>query len=359
MNTTARVDSSPPHGEDRSPTIYDVARAAGVAPSTVSRAFSRPGRVKAETAARIHEIAAGLGYRVSPVERSLPTAGTGLLAVVVSDITNPFFFEIIRGIEEAATAAGLVMLLVDADESASGEREAIDRALPMVDAVVLANTRMSDTAIRMVAKQRPTVVMHRPMTDVPSLVIDEPRGMRRAVEHLAEMGHRAVTYVSGPEASWANGMRWRSVREAAYELELEAHRIGPCPPTLEGGRAAVARFATSPTTAVIAYNDLIAIGFMQALQQRGVRVPHDVSVVGNDNIFGSDFCQPTLTTVAAPRRALGAVATRMAIDAAQAVPRRAVRLPAGPREVLRPVMLPSNLVVRGSTGPRSVRRRAC
>lgn len=250
----------PPGRRRRGPTIYDVAAAAGVAPSTVSRAFSRPGRVNAETAARIHAVASELGYRTNPIARALPTGRTSMLAVIISDVTNPFFFEIIRGAEAAAADAGYVMLLVDAQESSTDEREAISRAIPIVDGLVLANSRMSNHAIRTVSAQRPAVVLNRPMSGMPSLVSDNARGSRRAVEHLAELGHHALTYVAGPEASWADGMRWRSVLEAASELDLRVRRVGPFPPTLAGGTAAVREMAANPSTAVIAYNDLMAIG---------------------------------------------------------------------------------------------------
>lgn len=349
------AENAPPERR-RGPTIYDVATAAGVAPSTVSRAFSRPGRVNSETAERIRRTAAEMGYRVNPMARALPTGRTSLLALIVSDVTNPFFFEIIRGVEAAAAAAGYVILLVNTDESSKGERAAIDRAIPMVDAIVLANSRMSDNAIRMIAKQRPTVVLNRPMTDVPSLVSDNGRGMRRAVEHLGELGHRVVTYVAGPEASWADGMRWRSIREAAFELDLQVRRIGPNAPTLEGGRTALVEFAGNPTTAVITYNDLMAIGLMRGLTQSGVAIPGDVSVIGVDNIFGADFCTPPLTTVAAPLRALGTVAVEIVLktlEEGRPMPGRPRR---DPREALRPVMLPTELLLRESTGPRHPRR---
>ncbi len=112
------------------------------------------------------------------------------------------------------------MLLADAQESGALEREALERAVSTVEVVVLATSRMSDSAIRMTAKQRPVVVLNRAVTDVPCVITDNPRGMRRAVEHLAGLGHRRITYVAGPEASWADGMRWRSLREAAVELEV-------------------------------------------------------------------------------------------------------------------------------------------
>jgi Bacterial regulatory proteins, lacI family/Periplasmic binding proteins and sugar binding domain of LacI family len=209
------------------PTIYDVARECGVAPSTVSRAFSRPGRVNAETAERIRVVAARLGYRTNPPARALSTGRSSMIALVIPDVTNPVYFDITRGAEDAAAETGYTLLLADFRETGRLEREAIDRAVPAVEGLVLAGPRISDSAIRMAAKQRPTVILNRAMTGLPSVVIDNPRGMRRAAEHLGELGHTAITYLAGPEASWADGMRWRSLREACLELDLQARRLGP------------------------------------------------------------------------------------------------------------------------------------
>ncbi|WP_298455439.1 LacI family DNA-binding transcriptional regulator [uncultured Cellulomonas sp.] len=339
------MEEKPARQARTQPTIYDVALACGVAPSTVSRAFSRPGRVNAETAERIRTVAAELGYRTNPLARALPTGKTDLLALVIADATNPFFFEIIRGAEEAASEGGYTMLVVDAQESVEAERQALNRTLPLVEGLVLATSRMSDSAIRVAAKQRPTVVLNRVVTDLPSVVTDNPRGMRRAVEHLAELGHTTLTYVAGPEASWVDGMRWRSMREAAFELDIKVRRLGPFAPTLAGGLAAAEKLRQQPSSAAIAYNDLVAIGMMRGLARMGARLPEDVSVVGFDNIFGSDFCTPPLTTVAAPLRRLGSFAVRALLD------QMATRAPV----LVRPALLPAQLVVRGST-TRKVRR---
>jgi len=330
------------------PTIYDVAAAAGVAPSTVSRAFSRPGRVNAETAARIRRVAEEMGYRANPLARALPSGRTSMLALVVSDVTNPFYFQIIRGAEEAAAVADYTLLVADVLESAAVERKALDRALPLVEGVVLGTSRMSDSAIRMIAKQRPTVVLNRVITGIPSVITDNARGVHRAMEHLGELGHRSVAYVAGPEASWADGIRWRSVREAALGLEFKVQRHGPYAPTLLGGEEAAAAVAAGRATAVVAYNDLMAIGLMRRLAQIGVGVPRDLSVLGFDNIFGAEICTPSLTTVAAPLAALGQYAVRTLLNDDPAARNRAAQ---------HPVRLPAQLVVRGSTGPVARRRR--
>lgn len=336
-------------GERRSaPTIYDVARAAGVAPSTVSRTFARPGRVNSETAARIRAVAEELGYRANPVARALSTSRTQMIALIVSDVTNPFYAPLIRGAQAAAAEAGFVVLLEDAQESAQVERQALERVLPVVEGIVIGSSRMSDSAIRTIAKQTAMVVLNRAVADVPSVVSDNPRGMRRAAEHLGELGHTSITYVAGPEASWADGIRWRALREAGYELELTTRRVGPFAPTVAGGARAGAELAAQDPrpTAVIAYNDLMAIGLLRGLAHAGVRVPEEMSVVGVDDILVSQLVTPPLTTVAAPTHAMGLTAVRnllAIIKGAHATTEEAF-------------VLPVKLVVRGSTAQRSRKR---
>jgi DNA-binding LacI/PurR family transcriptional regulator len=179
----------------------------------------------------------------------------------------------------------------------------------------------------------------RAVSDVPSVVTDKTRGMRRAVEHLAELGHRRIRYVAGPEASWTDGVRWRSLPEAAMEMELQVRRIGPGAPTVAGGVKAAAEFIRQPTTAVIAYNDRMAITVIRELTVAGVLVPRDVSVVGFDNIFAAELFTLALTTVAAPLKAMGLTAVRNLL---------AIIGGARPR-AMEPISLPSRLIVREST----------
>ena len=330
----------------KAPTIYDVAAAAGVAPSTVSRAFSRPGRVNSATAQRIRDVATELGYRANPLARGLSTARTMTIALVISDITNPFYFEIIRGAQTAVAEAGYTMLLADTQGSDRLERESIERALPSVEGIVLTSSRMSDSAIRMMAKQKPLIVLNRAVVDVPSVVTDNPRGARRAAEHLGGLGHDSITYIAGPEASWADGMRWRALREVELELGLKVRRIGPFPPTVQGGVRAAHELRAHPTSAVIAYNDQLAIGLMRGLASMGARVPGDVSVVGFDNIFGADLVTPGLTTVAAPLRVQGTTAVKNLLALVGGASSRTGEA----------VVLPTRLVVRASTAQRSRKR---
>ncbi|MEU8423544.1 LacI family DNA-binding transcriptional regulator [Micromonospora sp. NPDC048835] len=335
----------PDHTEppEKRVTIYDVALEADVSPSTVSRAFSRPSRVNSATAERIRQVAERLGYRTNPLARALTTSRTRMIALVIADITNPVYAEIVRGAQEAATDGEYTTVLIDAQESDRLERAAVERTLSTVDGIVLASSRMSDSAIRMVAKQRPVVVLNRALADVPCVVTDDPRGVRRAAEHLGELGHDHITYVAGPQASWPNGIRWRSLLEAGMELEIKIRQIGPFSPTMAGGERAARELCTRPATAVVAFNDQMAIGIIRGLGRMGVNVPGDVSVVGFDNILAADIVSPGLTTVAAPLFAEGSAATRHLLT----------MIEGAPGHTGRPMVLPVRLVVRDSTATRN------
>lgn len=293
---------------DRSATIYDVAKAAGVAPSTVSRTFSRPGRVSSRTAQRVREVAQSLGYRTDPVYRPAPRAFSRVIALAVADLTDPAFFGVVRGAEQAATRAGYTLLLVEAHESARIERDLFERTAPIVDGLVITSSRLSDTELRTLAKTLPVVVVNRHVGGLPSILPDSARGVRRALEHLGELGHERIAYISGSDTSWADGVRWRATREAALELSLTDVRLGPVPATVRGGEQIANEFLASGCTAALAYNDLIALGLMRGLRDRGLRLPDDVSIIGFDNIFAGDLVTPSLTTVAAPMGALGEAA---------------------------------------------------
>jgi DNA-binding LacI/PurR family transcriptional regulator len=322
------------------PTIYDVAREAGVAASTVSRAYARPGRVNAETARTIFAAAERIGYRATRITGS-PGRQTGAVALMVSDITNPFYGEIIKGAEEAVRQAGYALLLLDTSETGVVERDVVERTLDLVEGVVLASSRMSDSAIRMIAKQKPLVLLNRQITETSCIVADNPRGIRRAVEHLGGLGHTTITYVAGPEASWAEGMRWRAATEATHELELRLRRIDPRDaPTMRTGFATARRIADDGATAVLAYNDALAIGIIKGLKQLGVSVPREISVVGFDNVLLAEVVDPALTTVAAPMRKAGAAGVG-----------NVLALAAGARTSGETLVLPVKLVVRASTAP--------
>lgn len=294
----------------KSVTIYDVAKEAGVSPSTVSRAFSRPGRVNSETSELIHAAAAKLGYRAKPVHSPEIGVEKKCLGLVVADITNPVYAHIMRGFQQEAASAGYTVLLIDSQEDGHAEYGHTQTILPLVDGLVLSASRLTDSAINQFVKVVPVVATNRVIAGLPSVVPDSGRGMRRAIEHLASLGHTRLTYLSGPEASWANGVRWRAATEACHELSLHIRRVGPGTPSVQGGVELAKRWRENPTTAVVAFNDIMAIGFMKAAQSFGLAIPDDVSVVGIDNSISSVLTTPTLTTVSPQPSLIGARAAR-------------------------------------------------
>ena len=322
-------------------TIYDVAELAGVNPSTVSRALSKPGRVSAKTESRIRAAAAELHFRINPMARALPTGRTQMLSLVVADITNPMIFGLVRGAEKAATAAGYALVIAESQESGDAEAEVIEHIMPSVDGIVLATTRLGAGRIVDIAQRKPLVTINRLVDGVPGVLPDVESGVRSLVTHLCDLGHTSIAYVNGPEHSWISQRRWDVLLDIAEDLKIAVVEIGPAQPTIEGGHSLFRRVQASRVSAVIAFNDLIAIGLMQSAAAAGVSVPDQLSVAGFDDIFGSDLISPGLTTVRAPlveagERAVRDLIAQLAMDPSPATT---------PDEPLH-----TELIVRGSTG---------
>lgn len=336
-----------PRWNDRPVTIHDIAAQAGVASSTVSRALNNPDRVNARTAERIRRIADDLHYSPSGQARALSSGRTRTVALLVPDITNPFYFDLIRGTQHQLKAAGYTQVLVDTEESAEAELSALDGLRTTCDGAVLTASRLTDHQIIAAAGVHPLVTINRNASGVPSVLINTPTAMSQAMDHLVSWGHRRICYVSGPPNSFSNRWRWRAITQAARTLrrersiELELSRVGPFAPNSASGAGAADAVINSGATACIAYNDLLAIGLLHRFSERRLAVPGDISVVGCDDIFGSDFCNPPLTTLTAPIEAAGRSAITMLLGL----------LNPGTRPTpQRRVMMPTHLTVRATTG---------
>jgi LacI family repressor for deo operon, udp, cdd, tsx, nupC, and nupG len=326
---------------ERLPTIRDIAARAGVAASTVSRALSNPDRVNPRTRKKIEEIAAELEYVPSTQARSLSSGRTGTVALLVPDVTNPFYFDIVRGTQAQLKAAGYTQLLVDTEEATDVELQTLHRLRRSTDGIILAASRLTDQQLSAVALQHPMVTINRPSSEAPTVLLDTADAMVQAVDHLASLGHTSVAYAAGPVSSWSNHRRWQAIEEASTRRQMTAHRIGPYIPKRSSGAAAADAALSTKATAVIAFNDLLAIGMLQRLEERGVDVPRDISLVGCDDIFGADFCNPPLTTISCPIEQAGRVSVSMLM--AQLSP-----LAGGAARKL--ATIPAHLVVRSSTG---------
>lgn len=193
-----RASGSSP-GRRKAITIYDIAKRAGVAPSTVSRALSRPGRVSNETSQRIHDAADELGYKRASPHRLAHTADdTCVIALVIADVGNPYFSELMIGLQESARTNGYTVLLIDSREDAVEERAAIERVLHLVDGIVLSASRMTNSMIQQFNRAAPVVSLNRQVPGITSILPDATRGMRTAVEYLAGYGHAEINYLAGP-----------------------------------------------------------------------------------------------------------------------------------------------------------------
>jgi LacI family transcriptional regulator len=320
-------------------TIYDIAKVAGVNPSTVSRALSKPGRVSAKTQKLIEDAAAQLNYQVNPFARALPTGRTNTFGLIVADITNPTFFDIIRGAQTTGSQRDYTLVLAESAESATTELTAARRMLTTADGLILASPRMDDDDIRALARDKPVVVINREVEGVSCVIPDVRKGIGEAVRSLAGNGHKKVAFVAGPARSWMSARRWEGMQAACEWSRIEAVRVESSKPTVDGGRQVARDVLATGATAVLTYNDLLAIGLMQELQAGGMVVPDQISIVGFDDIFGADFTTPPLTTVRSPLGECGSgAATRL------------LGLLHGNGEPAGTLRVETELVLRGSSG---------
>jgi DNA-binding LacI/PurR family transcriptional regulator len=321
-------------------TIRTVAAQAGVSPSTVSRVFARPEIVAEDARRRVLAAAAELGYRPNPVARSLARGRTGNLGLLVPDIANPFFGPLIKAVQKQASRSDLSLFVADSDEHADDELALARAMAKQVDGLVLASSRMRDEDVRDLTALAPVVTVSRRVDGVPAVLTPPDEGLRQAVDHLHALGHRAVVYLSGPTEFYANRERLAALHAACGARAMELVELGPFQPRFEAGVRAADLVLAENATAVLAYNDQIALGLMSRLTERGHRVGPDVSVVGIDDSWIARMVTPSLTTVRVPGDDAGVAAVRLLTDLA-------VR----PFDEPPTVSLPTELMVRASTSP--------
>ncbi len=287
-------------------TLRDVARLAGVSPATASRALSAPDLVAPERREQVQRAARELGYRPNRAARELITGRTGNLCLVVPDLENPFFAAVAKGVQARARTLGHAVFVADAEEDPRMESELVAHLGGQVDGAILCSPRMADADLDRLAEDVPLVLVNREHGTLPSVVIDNADGVRQAVAHLHALGHRRLAYAGGPTDSWSDTRRRHGLRDVSHGLnDVEVVDLGHFAPVFAGGVAAADLVAASGATAVLAHNDLVALGILNRLQARGLRVPEDVSVVGYDDIPAATLVSPALTTVTVPLARLG------------------------------------------------------
>jgi LacI family transcriptional regulator len=328
--------------------LKDVARVAGVHPSTASRALNdqTSALVQQETIERVRRAAHDLGYRVNGMARALKTRRSMAIGMVVPDITNPFFPPAVRGAEETLAKAGFSLLLSSSNNDADRAQGQLDAMIDaQVDGLLLAMIKRRDPIMdRLRVTRVPAVLFNRTVDeeDISSVVPDDATGSRLAVAHLNDLGHKDIGLVVGPLYTSNGDRRLRAFTQATRRHGLRAKIVEAAAfDEISGYRAGQQMFREHPNvTAVVAGNDLLALGVIDAATERGLRCPRDVSVVGFNDMPLAGRLQPPLTTISIPEHDLGRLAAECLISLIE-----------DPAQPPKHILVPVTLVVRGSTGP--------
>lgn len=340
----------------RTSTLKDVARVAGVHPATASRALNPETRrlVNADTARRVIRAAESLGYSPNPIARSLKTSKSGTVGLVIPDLTNPLFPPIVRGVEDVVGPAGYSVLIVNTDNDEGRERAQVESLLSrQVEGLIVATAYLEHPLMHALhARGVKMVLVNRRVNSlsVSSVVPDDAAGVDLAVRHLAQQGHTRILHLAGPLSTSTAVARsvgfHASIR--AYELDDDPALVVPCESWSEEAGATGLRGALDAGlefTAIVAGNDLIALGCYDVFSERGISCPNDMSVVGFNDMPFLDKLRPPLTTVSIPHQRLGNESARMLLEAISEQDRP-------PRSVL----LPPTFMIRGSTARPHARR---
>jgi LacI family transcriptional regulator len=335
----------------RTPTLRDVAQQAGVHPATASRALNPQTRslVNEETASRVIKVAEELGYRPNPIARSLKTARSGTIGLVIPDLTNPLFPPIVRGIEDVLGPGGYSAWIVNTDNDPERERSQIDSLRSRhVEGLIVATARLKHALLDELHEQgMPMVLINRRLqsNEVPSVTPDDAAGASMAVAHLVSLGHTRIAHIAGPQDTSTGLVRTRGYRDALHDhgLDDDPALVATCSywTEAEGARALRELLDSGASfSAVLAGNDLLALGCYDVLEERGLACPGDLSVMGFNDMPFIDKLRPPLTSVRVPHYQVGAEAARMLIETLQ-----------DPTRHPRSVLLPLTMKARQSTAP--------
>ncbi|MCU1543712.1 MAG: hypothetical protein JWM50_1577 [Microbacteriaceae bacterium] len=322
-------------------TIRQVAAEAGVSIATASRALGGSTAVVEATRQRVLGVAARLDYTPSRLGRSLATGSSGNVGVILPDVTNPFYTSFLAALESTLGSRDLGILVGDSHESLDAERALIGRMATQVDALVLASSRLPDAEIIAAARRLPIVLANRRLDDaavapatLSQVALDVGPGFTQAVEHLHSLGHGSIVYIDGPPQSWSGRQKRATLTRACARLGMRLTVTAVARPDFAGGRRALDSIDLENATAIVAFNDQVALGLLSVLREEDVSVPGRVSIVGCDDSLPPGLAWPHLTTVHGSSSTLGELAAASIVGES-----------AAPSETV-----PTRLIARDSTG---------
>jgi len=302
-------------------TIYDVARRAGVSPATVSRVVNGHANVDAALAERVRAAMRELDYRPNAVARNLRRSRTSLWAVIISDIGNPFFTSLVRGVEDVAQRAGFSVVLCNTDEDPAKEGQYVAAALSeQMAGVIISPSGRATHVNRLIEARVPVVVIDRQLRNAPvdTVLVDNEHGAELATTHLIEAGYRRIACITGPRRLSTAQQRLRGYERAltAAGLQLTEELVRYADFREHGGyRAMASLLALTPRPdAVFGTNNLMTVGAVECLMDSRIDVPGELGVVGFDDVPWANLVRPSLTTVAQPTYDLGRTAAELLAD---------------------------------------------
>ncbi|NIF24149.1 DNA-binding transcriptional regulator CytR [Candidatus Pantoea multigeneris] len=329
-------------------TMKDVAEKAGVSTATVSRALMNPDKVSAATRQKVESAAQAIGYAPHVLTRNTRRGETQTILIIVPDICDPFFSEIIRGVEETAAKQGYIVLIGDCAHQNQQEKSFLNLMLTrQIDGMVLLGSQLPFEASTEELRNLPPMVMGNefaPEMSLPTVHIDNLTAAFEAVNHLLQLGHRDIACIAGPEETPLSQYRLEGYIQALRRngLTVDPRYIVRGDFTFEAGSQAMKQLMSlpNPPRALFCHSDIMALGAMNQARNLGLRIPQDLSVVGFDDIELSRYWDPPLTTVAQPRYQIGREAMLLLLEELQGK-----RVNSGSR------LLDAELKVRGSTAP--------
>jgi DNA-binding LacI/PurR family transcriptional regulator len=293
--------------------IKDVAERAGVSIATVSHVLNGTRPTRLHTRQRVLAAVSDLGYSMNQAARNLVRGRSSLLGLIVSDVRNPFFPEITAAFQDQALAHDMDAIVLNTNYDPQRTLNSVRRLLGLqVPGVAVLTSQIDPAIIEMLSRQRIAAVyldLGRVAPCIGNIVIDYEKGIAEVLEYLARMGHSRIGYIGGPAHLPSAQRRKKAFIDAARRLNIDPGPRIDSDFTVKGGYFACAKLlAASPLTAIVAGNDLTAIGVLHRAYDAGIHVPRDLSVAGFDDIVFSQYTQPALTTVAVPRREIGKLA---------------------------------------------------